>query len=104
MTNNRHATPAVNTATARISAGPRANARRSTPGIVALPAARGLSRIKVRHRRRQLPRTLIARAPTTTIVTSEIELSSIIIIFARGVSGTTSVGLNAVAVENAANR
>ena len=52
----------------------------------------------------QLPRTLIARAATTTIVTSEIELSSIIIIFARDVRGMTSVALKAVAVEKARNR
>ena len=47
----------------------------------------------------QLPRTLIARAPTTTIVASEIALSTIMSILAREVSGVTSVVLNAVAVE-----
>ena len=47
----------------------------------------------------QLPRILIARAPTTTIVASDIELSTIISILARDVSGMTSVVLNAVAVE-----
>lgn len=41
---------------------------------------------------------LTARAATMTSVNSEIVLSSIISIFARLVSGSTSVGLNAVAV------
>jgi len=43
---------------------------------------------------------LIARDATTTIVTSENPLSSIISNLARDVSGRASVGLNAVAVEN----
>ena len=43
-------------------------------------------------------RTLIARAATTTRVSSEIVLSSIISILARPVRGAASVGLNAVAV------
>jgi hypothetical protein len=47
---------------------------------------------------------LIAREATTTIVTSEIVLSSIISILARDVRGRASVGLNAVAVENPRNR
>jgi hypothetical protein len=51
------------------------------------------------ERRAQLPRTLIARDITATIMISEMALSSIISIFARDVSGTTSVVLNAVAVE-----
>ena len=42
---------------------------------------------------------LIARDITATIVVSEIVLSSIISSLARGVSGITSVVLNAVAVE-----
>jgi hypothetical protein len=52
----------------------------------------------------QLPSMLIARAATVTIVTRETVLSNIISILAREVSGSTSVGLNAVAVENARNR
>ena len=52
----------------------------------------------------QVPRTLIARAATTTIVTNEIVLSSIISTLARAVNGSVSVGLNAVAVENPRNR
>ena len=47
---------------------------------------------------------LIARAATITSVTSETELSTIISIFARPVSGRTSVGLNAVAVQNDRNK
>ena len=43
---------------------------------------------------------LIAREATTTIVTSEMELSSIISILALLVNGSTSVGLNAVEVLN----
>jgi hypothetical protein len=42
---------------------------------------------------------LIARDATMTIVIIEIVLSSIISNLARGVSGTASVVLNAVAVE-----
>ena len=49
----------------------------------------------------QLASTLIAREGTTTIVTSAIDASSIISIFARAVSGIASVVLNAVAVEKA---
>ena len=67
----------------------------------------GLSFVRRAHKypsRAQLPITLIARAPTTTIVTSEMALSSIIVILARAVTGTTSVALNAVAVEKARNR
>jgi Alpha amylase, catalytic domain len=52
----------------------------------------------------QLPSMLIARAATVTIVTRETVLSNIINILAREVSGRTSVGLNAVAVQNARNR
>jgi hypothetical protein len=52
----------------------------------------------------QLPTIFIARDATTTIVTSEIALSSIIRILARDVSGSTSVGLNAVAVEKPRNK
>jgi hypothetical protein len=52
----------------------------------------------------QLPRMLIARDMTATIVASEIVLSSIISILARDVSGMTSVVLNAVAVEYPRNR
>jgi hypothetical protein len=52
----------------------------------------------------QLPSMLIARAATVTIVTRETVLSNIISILAREVSGRTSVGLNAVAVQNARNR
>ena len=52
----------------------------------------------------QEPRMLIARDATATVVTSEIVLSSIISILAREVSGNTSVGLNAVAVEYARYR
>jgi hypothetical protein len=44
---------------------------------------------------------LIARDAMATVVTSEIALSTIISILARGVSGNTSVELNAVAVEYA---
>ena len=54
--------------------------------------------------RAQLPRMLIARDMTATIVASEIVLSSIISILARDVSGMTSVVLNAVAVEYPRNR
>jgi hypothetical protein len=54
--------------------------------------------------RPQLPRMLIARDMTATIVASEIVLSSIISILARDVSGMTSVVLNAVAVEYPRNR
>lgn len=43
-------------------------------------------------------RMLMARAPTITIVTREIVLSTIISILALPVSGRASVGLNAVAV------
>jgi len=49
-------------------------------------------------------RTLTARAATMTSVKSEIVLSSIISIFARRVSGNTSVGLNAVAELNPSDR
>jgi hypothetical protein len=52
----------------------------------------------------QLPRRLIARDATTASVESETALSSIMSIFARGVSGKTSVGLNAVAVVKERNR
>ena len=52
----------------------------------------------------QVPRMLIARDATATIVTSEIVLSSIISALARDVSGRTSVELNAVAVEYARYR
>jgi len=52
----------------------------------------------------QVPRMLIARDAAATIVTSEIALSSIIRILACGVSGKTSVELNAVAVEYARYR
>ena len=51
------------------------------------------------HDLAQLPRILIAREATTTIVSSEIVLSSIISSLAREVSGATSVVLKAVAVE-----
>jgi len=47
---------------------------------------------------RQVGRTLIARDSTTTSVTSEIQLSTVISILARWVYGSASVGLNAVAV------
>ena len=52
----------------------------------------------------QLPRMLIARDMTATMVAREIVLSSIISILARDVSGMTSVVLNAVAVEYPRNR
>jgi hypothetical protein len=46
----------------------------------------------------------IARAPTATTVISEMMLCTVINIFARGVSGMTSVGLNAAAVLNASDK
>ena len=46
----------------------------------------------------------MALAATARIVTSEITASHIISIFARGVSGTESAALNAVAVLNEWNR
>ena len=51
-----------------------------------------------------MPSMFIARAATATVVTSEIVLSSIIKSLLRDVSGCTSVGLNAVAVQKARNR
>jgi hypothetical protein len=48
-----------------------------------------------------VPRMLIARAATVITVTSEMQLCTIINIFARGVSGSTSVGLKADEVLNA---
>ncbi len=51
-----------------------------------------------------VPRMLIARAPTAITVTSEMRLCITISIFARGRSGSTSVGLKAVEVLNASAR
>lgn len=49
-------------------------------------------------------RMLTARAATRAMVSSEIIASAIISSLARGVSGTVSVGENAVALVNARNR
>jgi hypothetical protein len=60
--------------------------------------------VSPRSRLRHYGMTLTARAATSTSVRSAMALSSIIRSFARGVSGSTSVGLNAVAVLNARKR
>lgn len=62
------------------------------------------STVHAARTRYEVPRMFIARAPTATTVISEMMLCTVIIIFALGVSGMTSVGLKAAAVLNASDR
>ena len=78
---------------ARFPVRPPCTRPRSAPRVPE-PTARGAKRFRVR----QLGTALSARERTITVVKSEIMLSSIISTLARRVSGTTSAGLNAVAV------